>query len=79
MSRFLNFFAPFIRFTPEVKTPDRDVTFREKLFWTGLVLIIYLIMSNIPLFGIEKGAGYDYLFWMRVIFCLLYTSDAADE
>ena len=67
MSRFLNFFAPFIRFTPEVKTPDRDVTFREKLFWTGLVLIIYLIMSNIPLFGIEKGAGYDYLFWMRVI------------
>lgn len=67
MSRFLNFFAPFIRFTPEVKTPDRDVTFREKLLWTGLVLIIYLIMSNIPLYGIERGAGYDYLFWMRVI------------
>ena len=67
MGKFLSFFAPFVRFTPEVKSPDRDVTFREKLFWTALVLIIYLIMSNIPLYGIPKGQGYDYLYWMRVI------------
>ena len=67
MSKFLNFFAPFVRFTPEVKSPDRDVTFKEKLFWTAIVLIIYLVMSNMPLYGIPKGQGYDYLYWMRVI------------
>ena len=67
MSKFLNFFAPFVRFTPEVKSPDRDITFREKLFWTAIVLIIYLVMSNMSLYGIPKGQGYDYLYWMRVI------------
>jgi len=64
---FLNIFRPFIRFMPEVKAPDRRVSFREKLIWTGVVLILYLIMANIPLYGIPRGQGFDYLYFLRVI------------
>ncbi len=58
---------PFLRFTPEVKTPERKVSFREKLLWTAVALILYLVMSQIPLFGVDVQAGVDYLYWMRVI------------
>jgi preprotein translocase SecY subunit len=50
--RFLRLFKPVARIIPEVKAPERRVRFNEKLFWTGLVLIVYLIMSEVPLFGI---------------------------
>jgi protein transport protein SEC61 subunit alpha len=52
---------------PEVKAPDREVSFREKFVWTALVLIIFLIMSHLPLYGVDKGVGTDYLWAMRVI------------
>jgi len=48
--RFLGLFRPVARILPEIKTPERRVGFNEKLFWTALVLIIYLVMSEIPLF-----------------------------
>lgn len=50
--RFLRLFKPVARIIPEIKAPERRVRFNEKLFWTGLVLVIYLIMSEVPLFGI---------------------------
>ncbi|MHA1238742.1 MAG: preprotein translocase subunit SecY [Candidatus Odinarchaeia archaeon] len=68
MSRFLRIFAPLVRVMPEVKAPERKVSFKKKAFWTILVLLIYLIMSNIPLWGIPTGAGVDYFYWWRVLF-----------
>jgi len=50
--RFLNLFKPIARGIPEIKAPERQVSFNEKLFWTALVLIIYLVMSEIWLVGI---------------------------
>lgn len=67
MSRFLNALRPFVRVMPEVKTPDRKVSFREKFAWTAIILIIYLIMANMPLWGIDPSIGVDYFFWLRVI------------
>ena len=70
MGRFLQFFRPLNRFLPEVTPPERRVSFNEKIFWTGLILILYLIMSEIPLYGIpmySRGVGYDPLLYMRVI------------
>ncbi len=52
--RFLNLFKPIARGIPEIKAPERRVGFNEKLFWTALVLIIYLIMSEVMLYGISK-------------------------
>ncbi|MHA1137053.1 MAG: hypothetical protein ACTSSE_11260 [Candidatus Thorarchaeota archaeon] len=52
---------------PEVRAPDREVSFREKVVWTAVVLIIFLIMSHMPLYGVDRTVGTDYLWAMRVI------------
>ncbi len=65
--KFLKFFSPFVRVMPEIKQPQREVSFKEKLMWTGLALIIYLIMSNIPLYGVVAQDTTDYYYWLRVI------------
>ncbi|MHA2151977.1 MAG: hypothetical protein ACXAAQ_08355 [Candidatus Thorarchaeota archaeon] len=49
-SRFLRALSPFVRIMPEVKAPDREVSFREKFVWTALILILFLIMSHLPLY-----------------------------
>jgi len=65
--RFLSLFKPVSRFTPEVSAPQRKVSFNEKLFWTGLALALYLIMAEVPLYGIAAG-GEDPFLYLRVIF-----------
>jgi preprotein translocase SecY subunit len=53
--RFLNLFKPIARIVPEIKAPERRVRFNEKIFWTAIVLVIYLIMSEVPLYGIPAA------------------------
>src|SRR4030067_3573780 len=65
--RFLRLFKPLGRVLPEIKVPERKVSFNEKIFWTALVLMIYLIMSEIALYGIPKTAQ-DQFSALRVIF-----------
>jgi len=65
--RFLSLFKPIGRILPEIKVPERKVSFNEKIFWTALVLIIYLVMSEVPLYGIPKSAQ-DEFSALRVIF-----------
>ncbi|MCX8150498.1 MAG: preprotein translocase subunit SecY [Candidatus Bathyarchaeota archaeon] len=65
--RFLNLFKPIGRVLPEIKVPERKVKFNEKIFWTALVLIVYLIMTEIPLYGITTQAGNEFNA-LRVIF-----------
>ncbi|MFX1455796.1 MAG: preprotein translocase subunit SecY [Promethearchaeota archaeon] len=65
--KFLRFFSPFIKAMPEIRNPQREVSFREKFIWTAVVLIVYLIMSNIPLYGIRIQESTDYFYWLRVI------------
>ncbi|MEM1515044.1 MAG: preprotein translocase subunit SecY [Candidatus Bathyarchaeia archaeon] len=53
--KFLRTFQPLIKFIPEVKAPERRVSFSEKILWTGLALVIYFIMSEIPLYGLHRS------------------------
>ena len=64
--RFLRTFEPVMRLIPEVKSPERRVSFNEKLFWTGMALILYLVMAEVPLYGLA-AMGQDNLY-IRVIF-----------
>lgn len=66
-STFLRALSPFVRVMPEVKTPEREVSFREKAVWTIVILILFLLMSHIPLYGVDKTVGTDYLWALRVI------------
>ncbi len=65
--RFLSLFKPLARVMPEIKAPERRVRFNEKLFWTGLALVIYLVMAEVPLFGVTSGPAGE-LAALRVIF-----------
>jgi preprotein translocase SecY subunit len=65
--RFLSIFKPLARVLPEIKVPERKVGFNEKIFWTAIVLIIYLVMTEIPLYGIS-GSVQEYYGSLRVIF-----------
>ena len=65
--KFLKFFSPFVKAMPEIKQPQREVSFKEKFIWTAVVLIIYLILSNVPLYGVNVQESTDYFYWLRVI------------
>jgi protein transport protein SEC61 subunit alpha len=65
--RFLSMFSPLSRFMPEVSPPARRVGFNEKIFWTAMALVIYLVMSEVPLYKVGLGGGWE-LTYLRVIF-----------
>jgi len=66
--RFIELFQPLARFVPTVSSPDRKISFNEKLFWTAMVLIGYLVMTEIPLYGVGGRSAEDPFSAMRVIF-----------
>ncbi len=69
MGRFLNAFKPISKLMPEVKPPERKVGLAEKFLWTGLILILYLVMSEIRIYGysVSQDQG-DPLAVLRIIF-----------
>jgi preprotein translocase SecY subunit len=68
MVRFIELFKPIARFFPDIKPPDRKVAFNEKIFWTVIALIIYFVMSQVPLYGVSTAGINDPLGALRVIF-----------
>lgn len=49
---------------PEVKGPEqRRLSFKEKLKWTGIILVIFFVLGMIPLFGLGANAlqQFEYL------------------
>ncbi|KAI0319730.1 SecY protein [Amylostereum chailletii] len=65
--RFLNLVRPFLPILPEVSSPDRKVAFNTKVLWTAVTLLIFLVCSQVPLYGIMSSDSSDPLYWMRVI------------
>ncbi|MFG1446495.1 MAG: preprotein translocase subunit SecY, partial [Thermoplasmatales archaeon] len=53
---------------PAVKRPGRHVRFKEKFLWTALVLIIYFVLSNIFIYGLDKAQIIDVFASFRSIF-----------
>ncbi|KXB01116.1 hypothetical protein AKJ44_02940, partial [candidate division MSBL1 archaeon SCGC-AAA261F17] len=47
---------PIIQRLPEVSVPKRHIGFKEKLMWSGIALIIFLIMTQVPLYGMTAQA-----------------------
>lgn len=47
--------------------PNSKVQFREKVVWTAITLFIFLVCSQIPLYGIMSSDSSDPMYWMRVI------------
>jgi len=66
-SAFLDFVKPMLCILPEVQAPEKRVPFREKMLWTIISLGIFLVCSQIPLYGMFSSAGSDPFYWLRVI------------
>ncbi len=46
-----------LAYLPEVKSPQhRRLPFKEKLKWTGIILVLFFVMGFIPLFGLGENA-----------------------
>lgn len=54
-------------YVPQVPKPKKKLSLTERLLWSGVALIIYLIMGQIPLFGSPTGI-FDPFAAFRVIF-----------
>ncbi|KAH9025591.1 SecY subunit domain-containing protein, partial [Lactarius pseudohatsudake] len=65
--RFPNLVRPFLPILPEVLSPDRKVPFNQKVLWTAVTLLIFLVCSQVPLYGIMSSDSSDPFYWMRVI------------
>jgi len=43
---------PLVRKLPEVDVPKRHVSFKERFMWSGFALLIFLVMAQVPLYGL---------------------------
>lgn len=66
-SNLLRFVKPFVPFLPQVKSPGRSPSLREKFIWTALPVLIYLGASQIPLYGISNTNTKDDLQWLKIL------------
>ncbi|MBI2147003.1 preprotein translocase subunit SecY [Candidatus Woesearchaeota archaeon] len=59
---------PFINYLPEVGAPSqRRLSFKEKLKWTGIVLVLFFILGLIPLFGLGQNALQQFEFLSLIL------------
>jgi len=65
--RGLYIMRSFVPFLPEVASTDRKIVFQEKLMWTLIAILIYLVCSQIPLFGIMISDKADPVYWLRAM------------
>jgi len=66
MSRIRDIVYAIERYFPEVERPKRHVPLKEKFMWTGIVLLLYFILSEIPLYGIPANVQ-DYFATLRFV------------
>jgi hypothetical protein len=63
---FRNVVFAIERYFPEVERPKRHVPLKEKFMWTGIVLLLYFILAEIPLYGIPAQIQ-DYFATLRFV------------
>lgn len=65
MLELLSGVAPYL---PEVEAPKgRKVPIQDKLFWTAVTLLLYLVASQVPLYGIRPSGDADPLAYFRAL------------
>ncbi|CAN8253904.1 unnamed protein product [Cochlearia groenlandica] len=68
--RVLHMVKPFLRFLPEVHISGgekKKILLREKVIYTLNTLFVFLVCSQLPLYGIHSTTASDPLYWMRAI------------
>ena len=63
----LNVLRPFAKVFPTVPKSAIPLNIEQRTMFTAIALFIYIICSQIPLYGIERSHEADPLYWARVI------------
>lgn len=58
--RFLDLVKPFTPLIPEVQVPETKVAFNQRIIWTSVTLVIFLVMSQMPLYGIVSSGAHTH-------------------
>jgi len=52
----LDSIKPFYSILPQVTNPERKLGFKDKLKWTGIILVLYFILTEVSLYGLSPTA-----------------------
>ena len=63
----LDVMAKIADYMPTAVKPSTKPSLYERLFWTAIALVVYLIMANTPLYGIVQ-AGPEQILLVQIIF-----------
>jgi len=53
VTNLLRTLQPYFEKIPSVERPKRHVPFKEKFGWTVAVLLLYFVLTNVPVFGLD--------------------------
>ncbi|MCU0632834.1 MAG: preprotein translocase subunit SecY [Methanolinea sp.] len=67
MGELLDRMEPLLAAMPTVKSPEGHVHFKNKLVWTAGILILYFVLTNIPLFGLDPGSQDIFFYWRALL------------
>ena len=67
MGNLLDRMEPLLAAMPAVRSPEGHVHFKNKLMWTAGILVLYFILSNVPLFGLDKSSLDLFLAWRALL------------
>ena len=67
MGELLDRLEPFLAAMPAVKGPEGHVHFKNKLYWTAGILILYFVLSNITIFGLDPSSQDLFLYWRALL------------
>ncbi len=55
MQMNFNFLNTITKFIPSIKRPEKPLSFKEKLTWTGLIMAVYFTMFSTHAFGVSTA------------------------
>ena len=58
---------PIFSLIPQVRSPTYRLPFKEKLKWTGIILVLYFVLTHVALFGLSPDA-IDQFGQLRAVF-----------
>jgi len=58
---------PLLAAMPTVKGPEGHVHFKNKIAWTAGILILYFVLTNIPLFGLDPNSQDIFFYWRALL------------
>lgn len=67
MGSLLDRMEPLLAAMPAVRSPEGHIHFKNKLLWTAGILILYFVLTNIPLWGLAPTSQDMFLYYRALV------------